>query len=783
MTPLSIDWTPRPVGDLTCCDVDDASNDSRFTRNIRPDGSFNGTLLSDISRHNPRTNRNVVPDDTDVIIIDESPVRVLESSMKSEGPGMRVSNCKRNIMASFATVATDIDTDDDVVDVGLELLPIRRQSSSANFSQTLGTHADTPLTSSPLITRPRRLDRIPIAEPLGQQEPLHDYKSVNNDYDDDIITVSDASTSSTHAVTSYSATTSRPCATPLYNFRTKKSGRSLDSGSDSEDDLAVSDVQSFLDKFSTISARESSGVPSVTANTSLPEASKSRSYVSAAKSTSGILASIAASKQAHRAASAILPMSFTNIEVEDLIVTSSSSPVGNVNAALLRRKSNDIDNVASTRNYSANTRSILDKLDSFSVDKFTQQHQNEAGNEAKNSVARGYNEDESPKRRNTKRRNQQENTVYGRKQTSEDIPTAKKRAIREKEAERERKRKEKEQLSLERQRQHELAAVNKLKMSKKDTCAEMIVDIDADFAKTVSGQKLLSILVPLGIEVSTSWTSPTRNMIKWRRKVKAEYNDALGLFVPIPEEIRKECFILIVLTGVEFVDMVIENQLAENVTSIRRIYPDLKLIYMIEGLNSFFKKMTTQTQRQFNDMVQDALGNSQNRTKKPRNEEGDLFVKVQGMYNHRQHADVVEDSLIMLQVVYDCLVFHSTTSLDSAEWIAILTQDIGTIPYKNARMNLHETICMESGQVKAGTTTKDTFSQTLRQVKYITPGLSKGILDRYGTINEMMKALESRGSDAFMAIGGEASSRKIGRTLANNLDFIFSATDPNACAP
>ncbi|KAK9365833.1 hypothetical protein V1509DRAFT_631942 [Lipomyces kononenkoae] len=760
------------VGDIICCDMTDASNDG-YTRNIlrSGDGLLNGTI--DISRHNPVTNYGTVTDDKDVIIIDESPVRAVESSMKFEDPGRRASDYKCNIMESFARSATDVDTEDDdvvVVDVDLGLPPIRKQPSSS--------HADTPLISSPLITQPHRLDGIPNGFPrASQQEPLHDYKSVDSE--------SDRSLSlGGGALGSYSAAAGRSFSTPLFNFGAQNHERSLDYGSDGEDDFVVSDVQRFLDKFSTISARESSGVPLATAKTSLPASRKSSNDESSSKSTSSMLASIAASKQAHRAASAVLPISFTNIEVENLIETSSSSPVSNTTAVLLKRKPNDIGNVPVTRNYSANTRSILDKLDSFNVDNFKQQYKIEAGKETMNATAGGCtNEVESPKRCKANRRNQQENNLSGRKQTSEGVTTAKKRAIREKEAEREQKRKEKEQMSLERQRQHELAAVNKLKMSKKDTCAEMIVDIDADFAKTVGGQKLLSILVPLGIEVSTSWTSPTRNMIKWRRKVKAEYNDALGLFVPIPEEIRKECFILIVLTGVEFVDMVIENQLAENVTSIRRIYPDLKLIYMIEGLNSFFKKMATQTQREFNNMVQDALGNSQSRTKKLRNEEGDLFVKIQKKYNHRQHADVIEDALIMLQVVYDCLVFHSTTSLDSAEWIAILTQDIGTIPYKNARLNIHETICMESGQVKAGTTTKDTFSQTLRQVKYVTPGLSKGISDRYGTINEMMKALDSRGSNAFLAIGGEASNRKIGQTLANNLDSIFSSTDPNAFVP
>ncbi|KAK9433888.1 hypothetical protein V1505DRAFT_360707 [Lipomyces doorenjongii] len=791
---LLIDEKAKQVAQITCCHFDDARDDVRFTRNVERsvDRFFNGTFLSGISRNSSGTNKNILPTDRDVIMIDDSPVRVLEPSMRPRNSGY-----KSNPLESAEQVSVDIDTDDDNdVDINVSYGPllIRNQPSLANVSQTFGTQGDTQPISSPPIAQPRRPDNrrddTPIAGALQQQPRSQDYGLMDEHYaDDDIITISDTSTSLADCVASYSARTIRPSATPIDKCLTKK--RSLDAGSDGDDDptdgdtdgdLDISDVQSFFDKFDTAASREGS--------TGLPVPAKPlffSSYTSGTKSTSVMLASIAASKQAHKAASEILPKSYSNIEVEDLIDTSSSSPVGNANSVLLKRKHNNIDNIPTTRHYSATTGSILERLDSFNIDKFTMEYKkNHAGRGSQNTVAdRCTSEEDGTVRSKTKRMNQQENTGNGRKQSSEGVLIAKKVAAREKEAEREQKRKEKEQICLEKQRQNELAAVNKLKLSKKDTCAEMIVDIDADFANSAGGQKLQSILTPLGIEVSTSWTSPTRNMIKWRRKVKAEYNDALGHFVPIPQEVRKEFFILTVLTGVEFVDMVIENRLIEHATSIRRIYPNLKLIYMIEGLNSFFKKMAAQTQREFNNMVQDALGNSTSKTKKQRSEEGDrdLFVKVQRAYNRRLHPDLVEDALIMLQVEYDCLVFHSTTALDSAEWIAILTQDIGTIPYKKARLNIHESICMESGQVKAGTTNKDTFSHTLHQVKYVTPSLSKGISDKYGTINEMMKALDIRGSNAFVAIGGEASNRKIGQTLAKNLSFVFSSTDPNAFVP
>ncbi|KAK9246281.1 hypothetical protein V1506DRAFT_535548 [Lipomyces tetrasporus] len=788
---LSIEDMAKQVALITCCHLDDARDDVKFTRNVERsvDRFLSGQFLSGVSRNNPMTtigtNNNIVQSDLDVIMIDDSPVRVLEPSFSVANPGKRGAGYGRNLLAPIELALSDVETDDDD-DIILKPMISGNRPSMTNVSQILGTQVGTQLVSSPPESRVRHSGNNATADALRQQLPLQIFDLVDDDQYCNAVVISDTKISLADRRASHAAAI-RSCPSPVHKPLMKKLGHSLDFGSDDDDpiddatcdDLDLPDVQRFFDKFNNSSMRASS-----TASLSVPaKRSRSLSCTSGTKSTSSMLASIATSKQSHQAASTILPKSYANIEVEDLIETSSSSPIG-IASSLSKRKQSDIDNVSCIRHYSANTRLILEKLDSLNVDKFTKEYKKQRADKGSQNTAEGVSSDaEVAERSKIKKGNQQENIGYSRKKLSDEELAAKKKTSREKEKEREQKRKEKEQIAVEKQREKELAAVNKLKISKKDTCAEMIVDIDADFAKTAGGQQLRSILMPLGIEVSTSWTSLTRNMVKWRRKVKSEYNAALGHFVPIPEEVRKESFILIVLTGVEFVDMVIENELINNVTSIRRMYPNQKLIYMVEGLNSFFKKMRTQTQREFNNMVQDAMGNAISKTKNPRCKEGDLFAKIQEIYNHRIHPDLVEDALIMLQVVYDCLVFHSTTALDSAEWIAILTQDIGTIPYKKARLNIHETICMESGQVKAGANNKDTFSQTLQQVKYVTPSLSKAISDKYGTIDEMMKTLDIRGPNTFLAIGGDASSRKIGQTLAKNLSFIFSSTDPNAFVP
>lgn len=359
---------------------------------------------------------------------------------------------------------------------------------------------------------------------------------------------------------------------------------------------------------------------------------------------------------------------------------------------------------------------------------------------------------------------------------------------RETEVRREQKAKEKEQVARQKALEKEFAAVNVLKRDKRTTCAEMIVDIDTEFSLTDAGEQLVRVLKELGTEVSTNWQSPAGNMIKWRRKVKAEYNASLDQFVPISEEIRKEKFILIVLTGVEFVNMVLEDELAEKIEMVQCLFPEMKLIYMIEGLSSFLQKILKENRREFEKLAQNALleaegqtGTTKSRARKRK--ESDFYSRIFAKYNAAVDDERVEDALIALQVHYNCLVCHSASPVDSATWISILTQDIGTIPYKRARTNIHETICMEAGQIQAGKSVEDTFRRTIRQVKYVTDPLAGGIVQRHGTLSKMMESVQTAGHDAFLDVDRASSGprmRRLGQKLAADLHFIFSCTDPEA---
>ncbi|KAK7206379.1 hypothetical protein BZA70DRAFT_294659 [Myxozyma melibiosi] len=371
-------------------------------------------------------------------------------------------------------------------------------------------------------------------------------------------------------------------------------------------------------------------------------------------------------------------------------------------------------------------------------------------------------------------------------------PSATSAKAKEAEARKEQKRLEKERAAREKAVAKELATVNVLKKDKRAACAELIIDIDSEFALTEAGGQIAQSHRELGVGVFTDWRSSAGNMIKWRRKVRAEYNFALGHFVPIPEEIRKEQFLLIILPDVEFVGMVLDETIDEHVQSVRTRFPDSKLIYMIEGLYSLQNKIAAKSRREFNATVQNALREAEGETvtaaaagaaRSRKQKKSDLEVRIENEYKPGIHDERIEEALIALQVRHYALVLHSATPAVSAENTTALTQSIGMIPYWRAQTNIHETVCMAGGQVTIGRNVDDIFMRTMTQCKNVTEPLARMIVDKHGSLDKMMADVEVNGARAFLHIDRgsmTATKRRVGDKLASDLQFIFTCSDPDA---
>ena len=255
----------------------------------------------------------------------------------------------------------------------------------------------------------------------------------------------------------------------------------------------------------------------------------------------------------------------------------------------------------------------------------------------------------------------------------------KERKAREKEEELQRRRLEKEEKAMKKQKDTEIAEVNRAKLDKKDSTPEMIVDLPVSIHSQKIDTQTREFLKNLDVETSL-YQSSIPNVIKWRRKVKAKWNIEEGLWEPLPRmQIEEEKHIICIMPAEEFISLATAHEDKEDVDNhvakLRSAYPDCVPIYLIEGLTKRIRESKTAANRKYQNEV---LGQAQtdrassSQTNKRKKAAAPIIVD----------EDVIEDALLRIQVIHDCLIHHTAFYVETAEWIATFTQHISTIPYK-----------------------------------------------------------------------------------------------------
>lgn len=255
---------------------------------------------------------------------------------------------------------------------------------------------------------------------------------------------------------------------------------------------------------------------------------------------------------------------------------------------------------------------------------------------------------------------------------------------KEKEEDKEKKRLEKEGKAKEKRIAADLAEVNKSKLDKKDSTPEMIVDLPASIDGQSVDTQARAFLKNLGVD-ATLYQSPIPNVVKWRRKLKAKWNPELDHWEPLEHmQIENEKHVMCIMSAKEFVALAMvqheDRDVETHVAKLKSAYDDCIPIYLIEGLHIWMRKNRTAENRAYQAKVlnqaqaDEAPAGSQAKRKKAPVEIVD--------------EDMIEDTLLRLQVMNECLVHHTRTSVETAEWVANFTQHISTIPYRHALPSL-----------------------------------------------------------------------------------------------
>ncbi|ROT35122.1 hypothetical protein SODALDRAFT_346636 [Sodiomyces alkalinus F11] len=376
----------------------------------------------------------------------------------------------------------------------------------------------------------------------------------------------------------------------------------------------------------------------------------------------------------------------------------------------------------------------------------------------------------------------------------------------ERERERERKKREKEaakeQKAREKERAAAMAEVNKVRTDKKVSTPEMIVDMPSTLPEGLALQ-VKTLLKDLDVE-STTVQSPVDNVVKWRRKVKSEFNDELGLWEPCELRIEPEKYALVTLTAGEFVAMALGSDagadLDTHVAKVKRHFSDHQVLYLIEGLGPWMRKNRSLRNRQFVSAVraQDGVvgGNGTPTQGRPSNEPAGRHDQSDAGTRRRRKnppprkeyvdEDAIEDALLQLQVLHGVLIHHTAAGVETAQWVAVFTQHISTVPYRKQREAANANgagFCMETGQVRTGEDAQDTYAKLLQEIVRVTAPIAYGIAAEYGTVGRLVKGLEERGPLALEACPrsnnreGAPSDRTVGQAISRRIYKVFTGRD------
>jgi crossover junction endonuclease EME1 len=321
----------------------------------------------------------------------------------------------------------------------------------------------------------------------------------------------------------------------------------------------------------------------------------------------------------------------------------------------------------------------------------------------------------------------------------------------ERELEKKRKQKLKEEEAKEKQLAADISEVNKAKVDKKNSTPEMIVDMASSMEETSVGNQTVEFMKRLGVDHNFV-PGPISNVVKWRRKMNARYNEAAGHWEPCAFHIQEEKHVLCLVPAQDFVDMVIpapdgeeRESLELHVLRLRSAYPDCTVIYLIEGLTAWMRKNRNSRNRAYQAEVlrqYEHTSTEGSTTSRPRSRK----TKNKPETTPPVDDDTIEDALLALQVTHSCLIHHSNAPAESAEWIKNFTEHISTIPYRRERMEGNDAaFCMDVGQVKSGEDKLDTFVKMLQEVNRVTASMAYGIAAQYPCVTDLVRGMRMHG--------------------------------------
>ena len=391
--------------------------------------------------------------------------------------------------------------------------------------------------------------------------------------------------------------------------------------------------------------------------------------------------------------------------------------------------------------------------------------------------------------------------------------------------EKERKQLERDRKAVEKQKAADLAEANRSRVTKEKAVVEIIVEMAGELDGKSIGTIVSEKVKELGAEVEFQSEELSLaddgiryedigSLVQWKRKVAAEYEAEHNQWVPLNKTVIKyEDHILVHLTADQFATIAIGDpsnsasaavtyetmmsNLDGHVARQRSRRKDIRLVYLIQGLQACLKKGQSVKNREHTAAVRALSGQNNEGTsattapiasqsKRKRLQKPSLpQVDMSSITD-----EIIEDLLLHLQLNHQPIaVQHSTSAPDTALHIIAFTLQLSTRPYRLAQLQnniKYASFCTDKGQVRSGDDPTATWINMLQEVQRVTVSMAYGISAEYSTVQALAKGFEEDGRMMLENVrksankDGDWTDKRLGPQVSKRLYKVFMGKDPTA---
>ena len=335
--------------------------------------------------------------------------------------------------------------------------------------------------------------------------------------------------------------------------------------------------------------------------------------------------------------------------------------------------------------------------------------------------------------------------------------------------------------------------VNRLRTSKSETMRELIVELDRTLFS--AGQPLAGCQDSIqarfeeqgaSVELCDRVVAPP--LVRYRRKVKAEWNRDRRHWVPLDQEqVKREAMAIVYMDAKDIVQLVADG--GGEADGLESWYGDMQrrllamnrgtepndeqaqVFLICQGLVKYYSRLRANENRAYTARIRKQLAENESASTAAA-----TATAPHGKGNAADVNDaiptqaVVERSLLQLKLIHRCYVIHAASLVDGVEWLHQLTSDLSLKPYKSLR-DTHLSFAVDTGRNTTASSSAAIYTMMLQQIPRVTPAISKSITTLYPSLRALITAYErckDQSEQKAMLSGVQVQSNKDGTERRGN---------------